>query len=119
MRYLAILFALLFALSAALQLNDPDPVLWFLAYAAVAGLWAMAAWGRYFKPFTMLLLLALTVWMMTLVPDFVAWVRMGMPTIVGSMKAEEPHIELVREFGGLFLMVASLVYLLRLGKRKS
>jgi hypothetical protein len=45
--------------------------------------------------------------------------RMGMPTIVGSMKAEEPHIELVREFGGLLLAVAALVYLLRVGRRKA
>jgi hypothetical protein len=118
MRYLAILFALLFALSAALQLNDPDPALWFLTYSVVAVLWGLAAMGRYYRPFTLILLLVLTLWMMYFVPDFVAWVRMGMPTIVGSMKAEEPHIELVREFGGLFLMVASLVYLQRLGKRK-
>jgi len=119
MRYLAIFFALLFALSAALQLNDPDPLLWFLAYAAVAVLWGSAAFGRFYRPFTVILLLVLTVWMLTFVPDFVAWVRMGMPTIVGSMKAEEPHIELVREFGGLFLAVAALVYLLRFGRQKT
>ncbi len=116
MRYLAIFFALLFALTAALQLNDPDPWLWFLAYAAVAVLWGMAAFRRYNRPFTVVLLLVLTVWMLSFVPDFVDWVRMGMPTIVGTMKAEEPHIELVREFGGLFLAVAALVYLLRAGR---
>lgn len=119
MRYLAIFFALLFALSAALQLNDPDPVLWFLAYAAVAVLLGMAAFGRFNRPFTAVLLLVLTVWLLTFVPDFVVWVRMGMPTIVGGMKAEEPHIELVREFGGLFLTVAALVYLLRVGRRNA
>jgi hypothetical protein len=119
MRYLAIFFTLVFALSAAVQLNDPDPMLWFLAYVTVAVLWGLAAWGRYYRPFTVLLLLILTIWMLTFVPDFVVWMQMGMPTIVGSMKAEEPHIELVREFGGLFLMVASLVYLLRIGKRKA
>jgi len=118
MRVIALFIAALFALSAALQLNDPDPVLWFLAYAAVALLWGVAAFGRYYRPFTAVLLLMLTVWMITLVPDFVAWINMGMPTIVGSMKAEAPHIELVREFGGLFLMVAALLYLLRVGKKK-
>jgi hypothetical protein len=119
MRVIALSIAALFALSAALQLNDPDPVLWIAVYVAVALLWGMAAFGRFYRPFTVVLLLVLTVWMLTFVPDFVEWVQMGMPTIVGSMKAEEPHIELVREFGGLFLAVASLVYLLRIGRHKA
>jgi hypothetical protein len=119
MRITAIIIAALFALSAALQLNDPDPVPWFLAYALVALLWLLAATGRYYRPFTAVLLLVLAIWMFTLVPDFVAWVGMGMPSIVGGMKAEEPHIELVREFGGLVFAVLALAYLLRLGKRRA
>jgi len=119
MRIVAILLAVLFALFAAVQLNDPDPVLWFLAYAAVAVLWALAVAGRYYRPATALLAVLLTAWLFTLVPDFVDWVLMGAPSVVGSMKAEEPHIELVREFGGLFLGVASLVFLLRLGRPKA
>lgn len=119
MRVIALSIAALFALSAALQLNDPDPVLWIAVYVAVALLWGMAAFGRFYRPFTVVLLLVLTVWMFTFVPELVTWVQMGMPTIVGSMNAEEPHIELVREFGGLFLAVAALVYLLRVGRQKT
>lgn len=119
MRIVAILLAVLFALSAALQLNDPDPLLWFGAYAAVAVLWALAAAGHYYRSATVLLAAALTLWMVMLIPDFVGWLRMGLPTVVGSMKAEEPHIELVREFGGLFLAVAALLYLLRVGSSRA
>lgn len=119
MRVIALLIAALFVLSAALQLNDPDPLLWFVVYSVVAILWGMAAFGRFYRPLTVVLLLLLTVWMLTFVPDFVEWIRMGMPTLIGSMEAEEPHIELVREFGGLFLAVAALVYLLRVGRQKS
>jgi hypothetical protein len=36
------------------------------------------------------------------------WARMGFPTITGSMKAEEPHIEVVREFLGLLIAVLAL-----------
>ena len=117
-RIIAILCALLFAAFAVLQLNDPDPVIWVTAYGAVSALWAFAAFGRWLPKATQALLMVLTVWMIFFIPDFVSWVGMGMPNIAGSMKAEEPHIELVREFGGLFLAVISLVYLLRLRRGK-
>lgn len=117
MRIVAILLAVLFALFAAVQLNDPDPLLWCAAYAAVAVLWALAAVGRYFRPFTAVLALVLTAWLFTLLPDFVDWLLMGTPSIVGSMKAEEPHIELVREFGGLMVAIAALLYLLRVARK--
>lgn len=119
MRIIAILLAVLFALFAAVQINDPDPVLWFMVYAAVSALWALAATGRHYRSATVVLATIVTVWMLLLLPDFVDWVLMGTPDIVGSMKAEEPHIELVREFGGLLLAVLALVHLLRVGRGKA
>lgn len=119
MRILPILFALLFVTMAGLQLNDPDPVIWVMAYGSVAALWAFAAFGRWLPKATQAVLMVLTVWMVSFIPELVSWMGMGMPTLVGSMKAEEPHIELVREFGGLFLAVISLVYLLRLRRSKA
>lgn len=116
MRIVAILLAVLFALFAAVQLNDPDPLVWVGTYAVVALLWALAAAGRYHRPITAVVALFLTVWLFTLLPDLVDWILMGAPSIVGSMKAEEPHIELVREFGGLFLALMAVVYLLRKGR---
>jgi len=46
LRVAAGVFALLFALTAALQFNDPDPLLWSLLYAAVALASARVAAGR-------------------------------------------------------------------------
>ena len=40
------LFALLFAVAALLQFNDPDPAIWVTAYASAAGLAGAAALGR-------------------------------------------------------------------------
>jgi hypothetical protein len=117
MRIVAILLAVLFALFAAVQLNDPDPLLWTLAYGAVALLWGLAATGHYHRPATAVLALVFTAWLFTLLPDFVDWVLMGTPSIVGSMQAEEPHIELVREFGGLMVAIAALLYLLRVARK--
>jgi hypothetical protein len=47
-------------------------------------------------------------WMVTLLPGFFEWIRMGMPSIISEMKAEAPHIELVREFLGLLLATIAM-----------
>lgn len=96
-----ILVAALFALFAYFQLNDPDPWAWVIYYAslaiayAVSVKWIIPQWVKYTG------LAVSLIWLLTLLPDFIHWVQMGMPTITGSMKAEAPHIELTREFLGL------------------
>lgn len=50
--------------------------------------------------------------MLTLLPGALDWIQDGMPSIVESMKASSPYIELVREFLGLG--IALLVILLML-----
>jgi hypothetical protein len=52
-----------------------------------------------------------------LLPDFINWVKMGAPTITGSMKAESPFVELTREFLGLVICFAGLSFLLWQGYR--
>jgi hypothetical protein len=54
------------------------------------------------------LVACIAVWCLVLLPEFYAWIQMGMPTITGSMKAEEPHIEYTWEFLGLVLCVVVL-----------
>ena len=46
-----------------------------------------------------------------MLPGLIDWVLTGMPSIVSSMKATEPHIEVVREFLGLLIAVVSLLVL--------
>ena len=43
---------------------------------------------------------------------------MGTPNIASEMKTEEPHIELVREFLGLFICVGVLIFHLLEVKRQ-
>lgn len=100
-----------FTAFASLNLNDPDPWVWLLAYLAVAVLFALAAFGRADRRVSGALCAALAVWMCTMLPGMVDWVLTGMPSIVASMKATEPHIEVVREFLGLFIAVVCLLVL--------
>jgi len=47
------------------------------------------------------------------IPDVISWVSKGTPTIAGSMKAESPFIEFVREFFGLGICLAATTWYLR------
>jgi hypothetical protein len=112
-RYLHLIVALLFVLFAYWQLNDPDSWAWVAMYLAVAVVAGMAAFGRPWRPLIYATLATAGIWLVFLIPDFIDWVQMGMPTITGSMKAEAPHIELTREFLGLAICSGTLLVYLR------
>lgn len=117
MRTLSLILALLFALFAAAQINDPDPWEWVAIYGLVALLSTLAAFGRYYLPLLYLGLLISLIWMASLLPAFADWLKMGMPSIAGSMKAEASYIELAREFLGLLLCILALAWHLYCAKR--
>lgn len=104
--------AALFFLFAAVQYNDPDPVQWMLLYGGIATLYVLAALGRPNRPATWVGLAAALSWAFTYVPDFWQWVQMGMPSIVETMKAETPYVELTREFLGLLIAAGGCAWLL-------
>ena len=108
MRFVHLLIAGLFFLAAYWQLNDPDPELWVAAYGAVAVLAVYSAFKPTPRMIVLVLATVLGVWWATYLSDFISWVGDGFPTITGSMKAESPYVELVREFLGLTLTLGAL-----------
>lgn len=101
---------ILFALFAAVQFNDPDPIVWVIVYSSVAVISGFAAFGKYNKNVIVTVIGICIIWMLTLVPGVVDWVNEGMPSITGSMKAESPYIEYLREFLGLFIVLLALFF---------
>ncbi len=102
-----------FVLFAAVQYNDPDPLRWMLLYGATATVFVGAALGW---PVTRRLagsvaILSL-IFLLRLVPDFWHWIQEGMPSIVETMKAEKPLVELVREFLGALLCLLGCGWML-------
>lgn len=106
------ILALLFALFALVQYNDPDPVQWILIYTGPAVFYGMAAVGRQYRPAIWLWLAASVLWALSYVPDFWHWLQMGMPSIVETMKADKLYVELTREFLGLTIAAAGCGWLL-------
>ena len=107
--------AALFLTSAVLQLNDPDPWRWVVLYGAGGAaclLHRRTAWDRTVAAAVALAALIWAVMLSGILPDL----RLG--DLVKTMKAEEPQIELGREFLGLLIVfVWMLVLIFRPEKR--
>lgn len=110
MKIANIILAILFAVFAVVQINDPDPWLWVLYYGFVAAISAAAIFGKYNRWLLVLGILAGLIGTGLLLPEFIDWIQKGMPTITGSMKAESPHVEFTREFLGLFICMIVLIF---------
>jgi hypothetical protein len=104
----------LFAASAALQYNDPDPLRWAMVYglAAVA---CIAVWRRPALWWVAGLVgLAALAWCLALAPHALPSFRAA--DLVRTMKAETPSIEESREILGLGLVVVWMGVLAATGR---
>ena len=118
MRIISFILAALFFTSAALQLNDPDPTFWVILYGSIGIIAVFAAFQR-FAPWITLLGIAVCAYeVFKLFPAFWAWLNNGAPSIVESMQAESPHIEVVREFLGLTLCLIALGFFYIKGRKE-
>jgi hypothetical protein len=95
-----------------LQFNDePDDIwFWVLIYFGVAAISALGAFGKY-NMWVIVLGIAVVVYQMfRMFPAFSSWISSGTPSIIGEMKASSPYVELVREFLGLLVCLAALIF---------
>ena len=112
------LLAALLLVTAALQVNDPDPVYWVLVYGLAAAVPLAHAHGRS-VPF----LAALTIGMIVsgliyAAPGFVDWLLSGdFGSITGSMDGPDAYVEPAREFLGLAMALAIVAAFTMRGRR--
>jgi hypothetical protein len=100
----------IFLLFAYWQLNDPDPIRWISIYLGVVASVTLLIGRKYFPILPLVGSIICLLGLLYLSPDFISWVKEGMPTITGQMNAESPHIELVRECLG-FLIAGSVYFI--------
>ena len=117
------LFTLLFLVAAFLQLNDPDPILWFNLYLSGA----VICFLLLIRPVHPGVLgIALTVYTayafyLFISPDGVlSWyIDHKAENITQSMKADKPWIEETREFFGLLILGSAVILNLLFKKNNS
>ena len=112
MKIFNLILAACFVAFALLQFNDdPDDVwYWVLIYGYVAVISAFAAFNRYNMWVIVIGIGAVVYELFRKFPAFAQWMSDGMPSIVEKMEASSPYVELVREFLGLLISLAALIY---------
>lgn len=104
MRAANLLFFLAYIASAAVQLNDPDPLQWIAIYTAAA--LCCAAWERRWAPQNAPAFVAgiALLWSATLLVSIPTDVHLGRSLTEWQMNVDGS--ELVREVGGLWFVAA-------------
>ena len=110
MKIINILLAIVFLLSAYVQLNDPDPWLWVAIYGLVAGISIAAIFKKYNITLVYIGIAICIIGVGILFPELIDWIKMGTPNIAETMKTDRPYIEFVREFFGLLITLGAFVF---------
>ncbi len=113
-RVIHIVLFVLFLLFGIVQLNDPDPALWFVIYCVTAGFALISNYRVVPRIILWLFLIALLVYSMFFFHHLVDWLQTDNKNeLFGEMVYEKPYLEGTREFLGLVLCAAVFAYLLK------
>jgi hypothetical protein len=117
---LNIFLALIFLLFALVQLNDPDPVLWFSMYLLTAVFCALSI----FRKIPLALLygfgLVLLFYAATHLEYALEWMMSdNKGELFGEMQQDKHYLEGTREFLGLLIAILAVVFLLQQQKTHS
>ncbi len=108
---------LLFALGAAVQVNDPDPIRWFAVYALAAAACLLSLLRRLHWAFPALLGAAALAWAATIAPRVVGRVPFG--DMFAAWEMRNAGVEESREMYGLLIIAAWMAVLALRARRGS
>jgi len=111
MKLLDYIFVALLAVTALLQLNDPDPVYWVLVYGLGASVPLLNAMNKP-RQYLAALTIGMTIsGMMYAAPGAVEYFQSGnWSSIAGSMDGPAAYVEPAREFIGLLMQLLVVGY---------
>lgn len=113
MKALYAFLALMFLGFAALQINDPDPLLWILIYITMTLACARAFYGRYDRRLMIAQAIVYIIYVVILFPGVLDWLRSPDRSLLFDdlAKMQYPYIEETREVLGLLICLGVLVLL--------
>jgi len=100
---------LMFALSAAVQYNDPDPIRWIAVYGAAAAFCGAALAGRGSRVGPLALMLIALAWAALWAPGVLGRARFA--DIFAEMEVHDPLVEETREMLGLLIVATWMAVL--------
>lgn len=108
MMYISKSIAALFALTlfgfAALQINDPDPVIWVSFYCLCAAVPLLLIANKFIRPLFWLTLALCVIELFLSAPGaYNYYLHMDQEPLMQSMNPEKPYIEEAREFLGVLI----------------
>lgn len=113
-RALNIIFFVMFTLFAIIQLNDPDPLLWFSIYMGVALVSIVANYVVVPKFVIILVALALLLYSGVYFGFLLDWLNTeNKAEIFGEMVYDKPYLEGSREFMGLLIAFVAVLFQLK------
>jgi hypothetical protein len=118
MKIVKIFFAVLFLLFTIVQFNDPDPILWIVVYGSMVMVSVMSIYDRY--PTGVMIVMAAGFLVMTVLyfNGFQEWFNSEDRSLLFDdlAKMQFPYIEEAREFLGLLICLAVLIFYFYLSK---
>ncbi len=106
--------ALIFILFAIVQLNDPDPFVWFTLYLLVALLSLVSIFREVPRPLLYGFGLVLLFYAAMHLEFAVEWIMSeNKGELFGEMQEEKQYLEGTREFLGLLIALAAVAYLIQ------
>lgn len=95
---------------ALLQVNDPDPLLWFVLYIVLAELALMRFLGHKQPKICIMSVGLVAAGLLISLPGFIGFVTFAdLASITQEMSKDSPYIEPAREFLGTVIGAASIV----------
>ena len=111
MKIISVVLAVLFIAFAALQYNDPDPLLWMVVYGYVALIPILYLMKIYPVKTILFSIIVLAIFSCFYISGVIDWLRNGtMGELAQEMKAKKPYIEESREFLGVMIALAALFF---------
>ena len=109
-----IVLFVLFTLFAVVQLNDPDPIHWFLIYMTVAVICLTANFIKIPKWLIIFIIISILIYSGMHIMYLIDWVQTENKfEIFGEMVYEKPYLEGSREFLGLIIVLVALLFQLK------
>lgn len=110
-KVISFLLFLLFTTFAWVQINDPDPVLWIIAYLVVAAVCLARTFNYSWKYINLTIHIGFVVASLFFLGGVWEWLNTDDKSeIFGEMVYKKPYIEQTREFLGLTIAAIAMFY---------